>query len=487
MKKIAIAGLSALMMTQGHAQSLEERVEALEYQGYENFFKVSGSMEMRFDFVSRDNKDSYTTFSDPNAYAKALATAAAVGGGAAGISAFQAAECGETILSGAVTKEGCSTVGEDQQDNSRFGRLFLNLDVESNPTNKLSFYGRLSMAKYITTLTSQGSDPNSGAFSDLSAGANASDASLWVERAFANYKVNDDLTFTFGRLPTIDGAPMHHHKDQPMAGNYPILAFSGIFDGMALTQNFGKHTARVVYSPLSTVNFSDSISAQSDAAGDKLSRMEDAYALMYEYSDGDVGFARKVNVIAMHNSIGNLPITGTDLKMNLQRTSLYAEALDVADTGVTLAVHGMTSTTESEGQVFSDPALAGVSAALPTLGWLSGEEDDKTTGTAYGILAKYRFSNGFLKGSSIGGEYFHGSEGAFLYDAGNNDPVSMYTTYGDAYRVFYNKTFEGGLKWNVQYMSQQQDYIRPYVGLIGEAAEVDRKTDFVSTSFIVNF
>ena len=53
MKKIAIAGISALMMTQGHAQSLEERVEALEYQSYENFFKVRGSLEMRFDCFKR--------------------------------------------------------------------------------------------------------------------------------------------------------------------------------------------------------------------------------------------------------------------------------------------------------------------------------------------------------------------------------------------------------------------------------------------------
>lgn len=479
MKKIAIAGISALMMTQGHAQSLEERVEALEYQSYENFFKVRGSLEMRFDFVSRDNKDTYTTVSDPGKFAEAVVAVAALanvnGTTAQGLVAGTA--CGADISGTGVIREDCNTVDEGK-DNSRVGRVFLNLDMESNPSDKLSFYGRLSMAKNLSVISSTGGNPDDAAFSDLSAGATASDSSIWVERAFANYQVNDDLTFTFGRLPTIDGAPQHHHTDEPMAGNYPILAFSGIFDGMALTQNFGKHTARVVYSPFSSVNFNDGISQIQDPNGDKISRMEDAYALMYEYSNADFDFARKVNVIAMHNMVGNMPILGTDLKLGIQRTSIYAEALDIANSGFTLAVHGMSSITESEGAI---------SSALGVEGWLTDEQDDKTTGTAYGILGKYNFRNGFMKGSSIGAEYFHGDKGAFLYDSANVDPVSMYTTFGDAYRVFYTKNFEGGLKWNVQYMNQQQDYTYEYVGLIGDLQEIDRNTSFISTSFIANF
>lgn len=444
MKKIAVASLAVLAMGQTHAQTLEERIEALEYQSYENFFKMSGQMEMRYDYVNRDNKQDYTIIDTAKGSAKTI---------------------------------------EEGTDSSKFARMYLNLDMESRPSDRLTFYGRLSMAKYLGEISSQGSDPNSGVFTDLSAGANASDSSVWVERAFANYAISDSLTFTFGRLPTIDGAPMHHHRNQPMAGSYPILAFSAIFDGMALTKTHGNHTFRAIYTPFSTPNYGDSISRNNNSSGDKLERTTDNYALMYEYQK-DVSWARNVHVIAMHNMVNKMPLyldlnadgnTNSDLELTLNRTSLYAEALDVAGSGFDVAVHGMVSSTKSEG------------GAGTLGGWLTADDSDTNTGSAYGALVKYNFKNGFMKNSALGVEHFVGNRGAFLYDSANVDPVSMYTTYGNATRVFYAKDFEGGLKWTAQYMRQQQDYTYQAYGIIGEEVETDRQIDFVSTSFIVNF
>lgn len=471
-KLLTTTTMSMLVVAGAQAQTLEERVEALEYKSYENFLKVSGELEMRFDSVNRNNKKAYTAITNATTYGTALQTA-----GSTNSVAFQQADCGE-VYAGTSKKEGCVTYGEDQKDNATYARMFMNLNIESNPSNRLTFYGRLSMAKYLSEISATGTRPNEAAFSDLSAGANADRSDLWVERAFANYKMNDTTTLTFGRLPTIDGAPLHHHRNQPMTGNYPILAFSASFDGVAVTKNFGNaHTARVIYSPFSTPNYNDSITKQTNSDGDRVPRLADAFAAMYEYNT-QVSFARKLHVIAMHNSIGSMPIAGTNLTLGLQRTSFYAELLGIAGSNFSVAVHGMSSTTKSDGTVIG---LTGSG------GWLTTEDEDTNTGSASGALVKYNFNSGFMKNSALGVEFFTGSKGAFLYDSANNDPVSMYTTYGSAYRVFYAKDFEGGLKWVAQYMNQQQDYTYAYVGLIGDEQGIDRNTSFVSTSLIANF
>lgn len=475
-KLLTTTTMSMLVVAGAQAQTLEERVEALEYKSYENFLKVSGELEMRFDSVNRNNKEGYTYITDATTYGTDLATANA----SSAIGTFLGTACGDDWRSSTTdnSKDGCVTLGDDQKDNATYARMFMNLNIESNPSNRLTFYGRLSMAKYLSEISSTGNRPNEAAFSDLSAGANADRANLWVERAFANYKMNDTTTLTFGRLPTIDGAPLHHHRNQPMTGSYPIMAFSASFDGIAVTKNIGQsHVARVIYSPFSTPNYSDSISKQTNSDGDRVPRLADAFAAMYEYNT-QVSFARKLHVIAMHNSIGSMPIAGTNLTLGLQRTAFYAELLGIAGSNFSVAVHGMSSTTQSDGSVIG---LTGSG------GWLTTEDDDKNTGSASGALVKYNFDSGFMKGSSLGVEFFTGSKGAFLYDPANNDPVSMYTTYGSAYRVFYAKDFEGGLKWIAQYMNQQQDYTYAYVGLIGDEIEIDRNTSFVSTSLIANF
>lgn len=503
-KLIACAFVFATVFA--NAQTLEERVEALEFKSYENFFKVSGSLEMRYDFVDRKNNgDAYTVINDTGAYGASLQNAIAVGlgtglpGGDANTiqqtigGQFAAAGCGQAIGTTGVTKDGCTTVAEDQSDNSRYGRMFFNLDFESTPSDKLTFYGRLSMAKYVSEISRTGSGSRTDAFGDLAAGATAGDASVWVERAFANYKMTDDLTFTFGRLPTIDGAPKHHHNNTPMAGSYPILAFSAIFDGMALTQTFGNHLVRVIYSPLSTPNFRDNITRQNNESGDRLDRMIDTFAFMYEYQNNQVSFAKNFHFIFTDNNGTNMPFAGTDLELSFNRMSWYAEAVGVADSNFDLIVHGVSTTTKSRGVLNSK--APGLGAEVPTLTtradgtWLGiKDEGGESTGSAFGLLVKYNFrTKSWLKNSIIGVEHFQGEEGAFLYDSANLDPVAMYATYGTAQRLFFAKDFDGGLKWNLQYMTQQSDYQYPLSGLIGTAQEIDRTTSFVSSSFTAYF
>ena len=218
MKKLFVLGLGSLFALSANAQSLEERVEALEFQSYGNFFKMSGQLEMRWDVANREVKDGYQSLTNLATY-NASATAAIVAdGGTPGAKyvAWAATDCGEAVATGTKTKDGCATYKDGQKDSATLGQLFLRLNMESKPSDRLSFYGRLSMAKYMTMTSESGIAAKTGdAFYDFSAGTSPRDASIWVERAFANYKTSNNGVFTFGRLPTINGAPISIFLSSP--------------------------------------------------------------------------------------------------------------------------------------------------------------------------------------------------------------------------------------------------------------------------------
>ncbi len=148
-KLLTTTTMSMLVVAGAQAQTLEERVEALEYKSYENFLKVSGELEMRFDSVNRNNKEGYTYITDATAYGTDLGTAAA----SSATATFLGTECGENWTTNN-SKDGCVTLGDDQKDNATYARMFMNLNIESNPSNRLTFFGRLSMAKYLSEISS---------------------------------------------------------------------------------------------------------------------------------------------------------------------------------------------------------------------------------------------------------------------------------------------------------------------------------------------
>ena len=59
MKKIFLISIFCLPSMGLFAQSIEERVEALEFASYEQTTKVGGRLEYRFDSYTREIKESY--------------------------------------------------------------------------------------------------------------------------------------------------------------------------------------------------------------------------------------------------------------------------------------------------------------------------------------------------------------------------------------------------------------------------------------------
>lgn len=436
MKKLLALGMGTVFAASGaFAQTLEERVEALEFQSYEKFFNWSGQLEMRWDAINRDNKDSYTIV---------------------------------TATSPSITT---NTVAADQKDSATLGKLMARIDFDSKPSDKLTVFGRLSSGKYMSVLSSTGNRPSSSGFNDLSNGASFDDkGSVWLERAFANYSTSENGTFTFGRMPTIYGGPKHLQTNEPMAGNYPIVAFAGIFDGMAYTHSLGSgHTFRAIYAPFQTINFNDTIGAMY-SGDEKIESKIDTYTLMYEY-ENKISFARKMHVIAQYFNFDDMPLAGTPLKLGLSRSSVYSEFHGLFGSKFDFALAYMATETRSEGKI------TGLG------GWMTTEDKDTLTGGSTTALIRYSFTDK----TKFGVLYTQNDKETFAYDSASQDPSSPYANYGTSYRVFGSHDFDGGLKFAASYTMMQTDYLYSYVNKIGTQQEVDRKTDYFTLKLIANF
>lgn len=445
MKKLFLLGLSSLVSFSASAQTLEERVEALEYAGYEDIFRFSGQLEMRFDSVNIENNKEYTSISDLATY---LGTSGA---------------------------SGTTTTPEDDWNNG-FARMFFKLNMESKPSDKLSFYGQLAVAKHMNAFNAEGSEL--AGYDDIGAGLipTKTDGRLWLTKAFVNYNFTNNFTFTFGRLPTAGGAPKHLTRDEAMAGAYPTLAYSAIFDGVAFTyskksETGARHAGRIVWTPTTRPNLASDDPVTS-ASGGKVKSMDDWLAFMYEYERTNTAIARKSHLIAQYMQANGSESSQQALVLELERYAIYWELLGIASSKFDLALSYSSNKVTSEG-AFA-PGFAG---------YLGLDDGDSATGASAVITTRYSIN----QKSKIGIEYVKTDANAFTFDAVNTMPISLYGKFGTGYHLFYNHSFDGGLKWNLGYMTFVEDTTYQYLSFFGDKVDIDRTTTAAYTGFVANF
>tara|TARA_R110000868_G_scaffold117600_17_gene312682 strand:- start:29122 stop:30561 length:1440 start_codon:yes stop_codon:yes gene_type:complete len=79
----------------------------------------------------------------------------------------------------------------------------------------------------------------------------------YVQKAYFDYfTMNNNLVFSAGRLPTVDGPPIEQSLGQSRMGTYPLLLYSVPLDGVAFTFNLQntfdlkrRYIMRLIYSP----------------------------------------------------------------------------------------------------------------------------------------------------------------------------------------------------------------------------------------------
>ena len=415
-----------MLVTGAYAQSIEDRVEALEYKSYENFFKVSGQLEYRFDKYERDDKASYT----------------------------------EIIPSG--SSVATRNFAVQKKDNS-LNKVFLNLNLESNPTDKLSFYGRLAMRKYVNVFTS--SNTSSAATrdtGDFGGSTPVGDDQILVERAFANYVFNKRFTLSFGRLPTSQGAPYAFARDEAQGGNYPFLLYSSYLDGVAGTFSVAEgHTVKLVYTPFSTADYSDNLNVKTSTA----------YVAMYEIKKS-FDWVDQFNFTLGHLHINKF--TFSTAVADIDRFMFHQELMAIAGTNFDMTLMFSHNKIDNE-------SLLNL-GALGSVGW-GNNQLGKSDGNAWGVAVRYAI----LPSTKLGVEYFTADEEAWVTQSMTDDPFNFYANHGDAWKVFLTHRFDQTFRFVGGYITAQQDSQFQFSNLLGRSVATDRKNSTIYSSLIANF
>lgn len=453
MKKLLVLGMATAALAGGaHAQTLEERVEALEYQGYENIFRFKGSLEWQYDTTTVDYKDDNAT-----------------------------------VLAGDTDYTG-------EERTLQRHSLFAKIDMEAKTSDKLSFYGRLSMSKYTNRMNAF----SHGSFGDidgqLDEGQGLRDADVWMERAFVNYNFSKSLAFTFGRLPTSNGTPYHMTRDEAVGGAYPFLMYNAHFDGLALTYAVSDFKFKFIYTPFQFEN--NSSTSRSD--GKEFDTPTDAWALIAEYDRNDLSWVRDMNITVgylateatlalaetdMNNSgtASNHTVKGlSDLSLDIKRAVLAMNFSGIMNSKFDLNLQYVAATIGTNGSytTYNNPLAGGAD----TYSYFMTDDGAAETSNISILTTRYNIN----ESNKIGLQLAQGSQYSFASDLVGKLPMAVVVP-GSTTHLFYNHNFGGGLKVNLGYMEQKIEYKSSVGGIFGDREDADIQSKAVYTSFVANF
>ena len=481
MKNKLIFGLCALLLgSNSYTQTvdeklkaLENRIEELEYAGYENFFKISGMLEYQHHSTSTTDNKAFT---------------------------YKKSDGNDVTVA----------VGHDKVDTNK---LHFNLNLVSNPSDDLNFYGRLAMTKYFNLGSKIGSYNDETGFSEYYQGASGAFGSgLYVERAFGNYKINNSLTFSMGRLPTIDGPPKHTSRGEALNGNYPLLAFAAIFDGMALTysKNFSKGSFRfkTVYTPFSALDVNNTTNRVGASDNSKWKPTADAWSFITEFESDRLSFAKNflamfqffyadgmpliANGIAVSGTAVGACSSGTtcitaqqtsNLRLGMKRFVFHVELNDIASSGIDFSTQYLISKAKSTGYLTISTPLG-----TTNMGWMTDQQNANNSGNALLINLRYTLPFAKIKNPKIGYEFISADKKALLYDTAATDPVGFYTNRdGKGHHVYYIQPFSANFKAMIGYMMTERSSSNVLYGLLGGFSDVDRERKAIYTNLNMTF
>ena len=484
--KIGTTLVAASIATSAFAVStkeLDQRVETLEYASYENWWNFSGRLEYRFDNLETEHKKGYSFLSfDGNAKTR--------------------------------------TAGEKHEVKRH--RLFTELDMKAAPSDKLTFFGRISMTKDMNTMNKGGGNYTSeGAFNELGEGVQQDSSALFLERAFVNYSLTKNLVFSVGRLPTIEGAPAHFQEGRAPMGGYPLLAFGGIFDGLAMTYNNNfmgvDYTVRGIYTPFNQRDIGFSNQKLTDSNGMEIDESVDVYSLMLEAQKTNLSWAKKVHftyqylkfdglsalskqVVSGYNTAAGADLVNIfdgNIGLDLERHVINLEAYGIANTGLNLGFSYLKGTSTgtgnltlacgiaSNGSTTGQASCPGVSNPI-SLGTWGGAAPNEKKGDAW--IANVSYTMSFLKNATAGIELGNFDKDAFVYDSGSKNLVGAYTASGgDSKHFYWVQPIDNNFTVKLGYQEATRKNTNYLGGFIGTESEIEDVKKAYYTSFQFNF
>lgn len=351
----------------------------------------------------------------------------------------------------------------ESNDNHWTNRFRLNLDAEL--TDDLHFSGRL------TGFKNWGDSDTSLLRSDGNFAHVPDGASISFDRLFAEWTlpIHTPMSFTFGRLSTTEGPPLHMGENRPMESFFPSLLLDAELDGMMLSTNLDSLTGLqgTTVTLLYGKGFQDDndqelfLDGRSGIDDTDLAGLFIKTALPY-VPDG----------LLMLSAVRGSKLTDTPLDPETDLGSvdllgIHSQACNIFDTGLdAFASWGMSlPRTNGRSIMFSGPTSGSM---MPShVGLLSGPapegsdvfEKDRTGWAVYAGL-RYTLPIQKLKEPKLGFEYNHGSRYWFSFTQGAPDLFNKLSVRGDVYDLYYIQPVNPFLFIRTGYTFAELDYSR---------------------------
>lgn len=325
---------------------------------------------------------------------------------------------------------------EYEQNNIYSSKVKIN--INSDITENLKFDGRLSMYKYWANSISTNFKTI-----DSMQGRRPSDSSIFVERAYIDWRVFDSLPLylTIGRQPSSDG-PSHQFKDNTVRkATYSALAFDGAADGVVATLNLTNFTGvansaiRFAYGK----GFQDS--NEYGFVGDAYNSLNDTnfFGVFVDTSIPSIENSLiQIYGVSAQDIIANNQESNDMLNQNIGDFDIYGAVIEftnLLNSGVDIFLQGAISKANPNGKVYlSDMNQDGTPESYGLLTSIEGDIDSKD-GNA--IWTGFRYTIPMWVEPKIGFEFNRGSKNWFSFTQGSNDLTNKLATRGEAIEIYY--------------------------------------------------
>lgn len=321
---------------------------------------------------------------------------------------------------------------DDDQSNVWSNRFRLNMD--SQITRYMKFTGRLTMYKNWADL---GNYPLSDL--DSTQGRRPSDSTLYVERAYIDWKVYDGevpTTLTIGRQPSSDGPSYQFKEDTARKATYSAIAFDGATDGIFATFDLQKVSGvddmvlRLAYGKGFQENTGVNYVGDPNGIDDT-----DLYGIFFDTGLGIDGSLLQIGAVRGADLVTNTTNSSTAVNANIGDVDLVtvmAEFTDLYDTDIDVFAHVAMSKSNPSGET-------GIDQNGDPVGLLSNElgDTERKTGYAYWLGARYTLPVPSMKDPKIGLEFNHGTKYWYSFTQGSNDITNKLATRGNSTELYY--------------------------------------------------
>lgn len=330
-------------------------------------------------------------------------------------------------------------------------RTKVNINMKAKIADNLKFTGRLTMFKNWGDSSPRNKDI------EALQGRRPGGSEIYLERAYLDWIINTDsyipLTLTLGRQPSTDGPSNHFKENTTRKGTYDALVFNAAADGAVLTANMSNVidglSLRYIYATPNVKDRNDTSYNGSNNISYKKAKLnglivDQIFDFLPFENLSQAYFVRTKDFYAISNDSNDINIGDLDLMGAMFEASKINNNID-------FFFHYAQSKAKPNGKLFQNTIPVPMKMGLLT----NTPNDTKVkVGEAFWTGARYSIN----KDWKIGAEYNRGSKNWLSLIIGSTDPLNKLSTRGEAYEVYISKNINKYANVRLGYVNITYDY-----------------------------